>query len=334
MPVRGQRLARLLKLIALLRGPSAWNARRLAEHFGTSRRNVHRDMLVLKMAGIPVYRDTEFGDGGSYRIRQDWYFPHVGLTDQECLDMSVLTLAAESKSIPLLQGMTEVRDKLLSTLPARQQDLIRDASELFEVLSLGMADHEHCSKIMLTLQQALLTKRQVEGLYSTPHERRSKRVQLQPLRVFLARNAWYVAAQDNAKQIKLFRLARFKELSVSGKPNPSRRDWSLKQMLGNAWTVYRGERDWHVEIVFDPEAAVLVQEVRWHPTQELTTLDNGCLRFRAIVSGLEEIRFWVLSWGHHATVIKPSELRHEVCQIASKLLANYSDPTRRTVEAS
>ena len=51
--VRGIRLHRLLKLIALLRGASSYNARRLAEHFQTSRRNVYRDLAVLELAGVP-----------------------------------------------------------------------------------------------------------------------------------------------------------------------------------------------------------------------------------------------------------------------------------------
>lgn len=106
MPVRGQRIARLLKLTALLRWPSAWNAPRLAEHFATSRRNLHRDLLVLKIAGVPVYRDVEFGEaGGSYRKSWEWYFPMTRLTDEECLDLSVVAKATETESIPLLKSM-------------------------------------------------------------------------------------------------------------------------------------------------------------------------------------------------------------------------------------
>ena len=79
MSVRGSRLSRLLRLISLLKGPSVWTGRTLANHFGTSRRNVQRDIAVLRLAGVPVIRDLELGPSGSYRINRDWYFPHVPL---------------------------------------------------------------------------------------------------------------------------------------------------------------------------------------------------------------------------------------------------------------
>ena len=43
------------------------------------------------------------------------------------------------------------------------------------------------------LQKALLTKRHIEGLYYSPHQQRAK-VNLQPRRVFLSGQAWYLAA--------------------------------------------------------------------------------------------------------------------------------------------
>lgn len=327
--MRGTRLARLLKLIALLRGPTAWNARSLSDHFRTSRRNVHRDILVLKMAGVPVYRDAEFGEGGSYRIDRGWFFPHVGLTDQECLDMAVMARVAENKSIPLLGSMCEVRDKLMGTLPMKQQDLIRDASELFDALSLGLADHGHCSQFMVALQKALLTGKQVTGVYRSPHVKKAKRIELQPRRVFLARQSWYVAAVDNDDhKTKLYRLARFKDLKVTDRPVTISQAWSLREFLGNAWTVMKGRRDYYVEIAFDADSAELVSEVRWHHSQELSPSKNGGVIFRATVSGLEEIKFWVLGWGPRATVLKPPELAEEVRRLAAMTVENHS-PRKR-----
>ena len=326
MPVRGQRLARLLKLIALLRGPTCWHARKLAEHFGTSRRNVHRDLSVLRLAGVPVFRDAEFGETGSYRISREWYFPHVGLTDEECVNLSVLTRAAETESIPLLTGACEVRDKLLSTLPAKQQDLIRDAAELFEVLSLGMANHAHCTKIMVNIQAALLQRRKIQAVYRSPQGKKTKPVKLQPRRVFLTRQSWYLAAYDEvARKDKLYRLPRFQEVRLLTEPMNVPTDWSLQDMLGHAWGVMKGERDFHVELLFDAWAAELVGEVRWHQTQELIPQKDGKLIFRATVAGLDELRWWVLGWGPHVVVQKPKELAKEIQTLARDTLRNYED---------
>ena len=323
--VRGRRLSRILKIIALLRGPSSFNARRLADQFSTSRRNIYRDIAILELAGVPVYHDPDFGDtGGGYRIRSDWWFPHVGLTDRECLDLAVLTRVAESKSIPLLDEVCSARDKLLGTLPGKQQDLIHAAAELFDIIGLNLADHSHCRHVMTTLQTALLAQMQVEATYRSPHEGKVVRLSLQPRRIFLANQAWYLAGWDNkTKTDRLYRVARFKDMKVTTKPMDVSRSFSLREMLGNAWTVYRGDRDYHIEIEFSPEAAELVAETRWHPTQELERQKNGSTIFRATVSGLEEIKYWVLSWGARARVIKPKELVREIHDLSAAIIAKY-----------
>jgi predicted DNA-binding transcriptional regulator YafY len=314
-----------LQLIALLRGPTAWNARRLAEHFGTSRRNIHRDMAVLELAGVPFYFDADYGDFGGYRIRSEWFFPKdIGLTNEECLDLAVLTKAAETQIVPLLDRVSEVRDKLIGTLPAKQQELIIEASGLFDVLALHMADHSHCRRIMTTMQTALLKKRQVMGTYRSPYKKRAERVQLQPRRVFLAGQAWYLAACcHGSTETRLYRLARFKELKMLDVPIDVSSKFSLREMLGNAWTVFKGEREWHVEILFDREAAELIAETRWHHTQELVHRKDGSLLFRCTVSGLDEIKWWVLGWGPQARVRRPKELAESIHDLCAKTLIRY-----------
>jgi predicted DNA-binding transcriptional regulator YafY len=320
----------LLRLISLLRGPSAWTGRTLADHFGTSRRNVQRDIAVLRLAGVPVVRDEEFGVNGSYRINKSWYFPHVPLSDQECLDLSVLARTVEGQGLQLLDSVISVRDKILDTLPPKQQDIVRDASALFDVLSTGMVNQAHCSKVMTCVQKALLTGHQIEGHYQTPHGKKSKALSLQPRRVFLAGGygCWYLAAYDNAdRTTKLYRLARFSSVQVTKKPITVHTEWSLKEMLGNAWSVYRGERDFHLEVLFDAETGDQVEEVRWHSTQEIERLKDGRVLFRATVSGLEEVRYWVLGFGPKAKVLKPRQLADEIRQLCQSTLAQYQDIT-------
>lgn len=325
--MRGKRLGRLLQIIALLRGSSSWNARRLADHFQTSRRNIHRDMAVLELAGVPFYHDPEYGETGGYRIHTEWWFPATSLTEQQCIDLAVLTRIAETKAVSLLDSACEVRDKILGTLPVKQQDLIRTASELFDILSLQAADHSHCRSTMMTIQKALLTQKQIKGKYDSPHKKRPVAVQLQPRRVFLcgAVGAWYLSAHDNkAGETKLYRVARFENVELMDKPIDVDEPWSLREYLGNAWTVHRGERDYHIEIQFEADAAGLVEETRWHHTQELERKRDGSLLFRVTVSGLDEIKYWILNWGPRATVLKPRELQLEIKRLAEAIAGRYS----------
>ncbi len=323
--MRGKRLHRLLQMIAILRGPTSYNARRLAERFGCSKRNTHRDIAVLELAGVPIYHDADFGEGGGYRIRSDWWFPQVGLTDRECLDLAVMSQIAESRAIPLLDEVSAVRDKLLQTLPAKQADLIRDSAELFDVLGLRLADHSHCRDVMATIQAALLAGMQIKAVYRSPHEKKIVRPRLQPLRVILSGQAWYLVAQDCRDSItKLFRVARFREVEMLDKPIDCERSISIREFLGNAWTVYKGDRDWHVEIEFSAEVAEVVAETKHHPTQEIEFRKDQSAIFRATVSGLEEIQWWVLGFGARAKVRQPKELATKVHQLALSTAHRYT----------
>lgn len=322
--MRGKRLNRLLQIIAALRGPTSYNAKRLSERYGCSRRNIYRDIAVLELAGVPVFYDPDYGDGGGYRIRSDWWFPSVSLTDRECLDLALLTRIAESQSIPLLDQAGGARDKLLGTLPPKQQDLIRTASELFDAIGLNLADHSHCRHFMTTIQTALLTQKQIECSYRSPHQSHSKKLRLQPRQVFLAAQAWYLLAwDDKSKDNRIYRVARFTEINLTNQPIKQNEPCSIREILGNAWTVYRGDRDYHIEVLFHPPAAEQVAETQWHHTQQIEPQKDGCVVFRATVSGLDEVAYWVLGWGPLAEVRKPKELRERVCDDLQKTLYRY-----------
>jgi predicted DNA-binding transcriptional regulator YafY len=322
--MRGRRLQRLLQVIALLRGPSSWNARRLADHFQSSRRNIYRDLAILELAGVPYWYDPDFGEGGGYRIRESFFFPHIGLTDQECFDLAVVTRLAEGQGIPLVNEACHVRDKLVGTLPAKQQALIAEASALFDILTVQSPDHANSRQIMRVLQEAVLARSQIEGTYQSPHDKAAKKVSLQPRRIFLCHGTWFLVAYDNKSGTsKLYRLARFASATVSKKPLTISPSFSLRDFLGNAWAVYPGDRDYHVELHFNRDAAPYIEETHWHQTQEIEPQKDGSLIFRATVSGLEELKYWVLSWGPRVVVRTPRELVVEIQFLAQSINDRY-----------
>jgi predicted DNA-binding transcriptional regulator YafY len=61
-----------------------------------------------------------------------------------------------------------------------------------------------------------------------------------------------------------------------------------------------------------------------HWSEELTELPKGRLRVRLTLSSLEEVEQWILSFGAHATVIEPKELRERVGRIGNELAERYA----------
>src|SRR5436190_20818280 len=79
---QADRLARVLRSLQLLLSRGRWNARDIAAEQECSERTVYRDMQVLELAGIPVEFDSE---ERCYRVRQDFRFPSLSLTEDEAL---------------------------------------------------------------------------------------------------------------------------------------------------------------------------------------------------------------------------------------------------------
>jgi len=83
----------------------------------------------------------------------------------------------------------------------------------------------------------------------------------------------------------------------------------LNKLLG-VWNVAGDDSRHIVRLELRNYAARLAQERRWHPTQEVTVLDDrgNKVEVRFEVGRLEEVMRWVLSFGSQAKVISPPEL--------------------------
>jgi proteasome accessory factor B len=90
-------------------------------------------------------------------------------------------------------------------------------------------------------------------------------------------------------------------------------------------SVFKGPDDYEVVVDFDAWGTDLVRGRRWHASQEFTELPDGCSRLRLRLKNLEEVERWVLSWGTHATVVRPLALAERVRKAADELRLRYGE---------
>jgi proteasome accessory factor B len=99
-------------------------------------------------------------------------------------------------------------------------------------------------------------------------------------------------------------------------------------MLGGSLGVMSGKGDYQVVIEMDAWLTDVLRGRRWHPSQEVAELPGGGSQVRMRLSGLEEIEQHVLSWGAHASVVEPRELRERLGVVARALAARYGNVKR------
>jgi predicted DNA-binding transcriptional regulator YafY len=318
---QADRLARVLRMLQLLLSRGRWNYRDIAAEQECSERTVHRDKVVLQLAGIPV--DYEEGDK-CLRIRQDFRFPAFNVTEDEALGQATAAAIASGRGLDINAGATPVSRKLASASKEDTAQLLADAEELVKVVDLKLVDHSKHREIIRTIQWALVKRKQMAGSYRSPYEDAEVKLQLHPYRLCLVKQAWYVIARPEGEKVpRTFRVARFKAVRMTDANAQVPEDFDLKAFFGNAWAVYRGERSYEVEILFTKDAAATVTEAVWHHTQMVRKNKDGSVALMFQIDGLNEIVRWVLGWGSRATVIQPSELRDLVIDHFQKSLEAY-----------
>jgi proteasome accessory factor B len=127
-------------------------------------------------------------------------------------------------------------------------------------------------------------------------------------------------------EVRTFNLARVKSMELLAERYTVPSSFDLDQHFGDAWCMIPapGPKS-HVVVRFTHLVAQNVAEVQWHKSQTTTFLDDKSLEFRATVSGLSEISWWILGYGDQAEVLQPARLRRLVCQRAKNMVAIYGE---------
>lgn len=313
------RLARLLRLLELVSGRGRWNPKTLMEELEVSERTVHRLRETLELAGVPLYFSK---DENAYRVRPDYRFPPLQLTDDEAIGQANATALSESKALHLPNGSKPTTRKLADSGNESVRAILEDATRLTQVLDLKIADHPRQHETTKTVQWALLGRKMLHGKYRSPYEPSPTTLKLHPYRLALVKQAWYLIARpDKEDQPRTFRIVRFQALKLIDRPAVVPDDFDLREYFGNAWSLYRGERSYDIELRFTANAADTVLETTWHHTQQAKRHSNGEVILTFTVDGLNEVVRWVVGWAGRVRVVKPAELRDLVVEHHKKAIA-------------
>lgn len=309
---QADRMARVLKVLRLVCSRGLWDAEAIAGEVEASTRTVMRDLKALEFAGVPVYFDRE---SRSYRVRDGFRFPVPNLTEDEIIGQAVASSITEAAGLDVAGGAAPTTQKIAASASEENRQLLADAQSTVAVLGLQLADHSAHQDVIRTCQQALLKKVQVAGDYRSPYQPATTQLRLNPVRLCLIKNAWYlIAVPLECDEPRTYRVARFESLAPLDAPAVTPPDFDLEQYLGNAWAVYRGSEAFDVKVRFLPEAARIVTETHWHHTQTVEWKPDRSVQLGFCIDGLEEIRNWLVTWAGYVEVIEPQALREMVVE--------------------
>ncbi len=318
------RAARYLKIAQVLRahGEAGISAVALADQVGVSRRTIYRDLEAMDLdAGLPIWNDR-----GKFGLDADAFLPPLALTPYEAmaffLAARLLTKATDELDTEIIGAFV----KLAQVLPPVLAEQLHETADAFA----DTPRVDAFTRVLRGLTDALAERRIVEmeyesGVYDA--SRPVRRVRLHPYAIEPSANtrALYVIGFDEERQDRrTFKVERIGSVSLTpdtfAPPGAS-----VAREMRDAWDVIGDDTPVEIVIRFDPSVTQRVHETRWHPSQVEELEDDGSLLWRARVSGVLEIRAWILGWGPAAEVLEPPELRAWIAEQHTAAAARYRD---------
>lgn len=316
-------LTRVLRIHQALAKGNRLDAVRLAEELSLSPRTIKRDIERLRdFHGAPIEWD---------RARRTYVYtrpcpelPLLNLTADEAL---ALALAGDTfvawRGTPLGRALSSAFAKIGGGLGEAVSLPAKELTALITPAAEG-PDAETENRAFPVALQAILRRQPLRFAYWKPHGPTTTRT-VHPLHLAFLEHRWVLIAWDpKAGRAKRFILARMSSLEPRLDSFEPPSGFDLHAHLAGSFGLHAGDALQTVRLRFDAYAAPYIQERRWHSSQVLTRHPDGSLEVELRVGHLLDVRRWVLSWGRHAQVLEPPQLRTEIAGELVELNDTYA----------
>ena len=298
---------RQFEIIYLLLNREKITAKDLAEHFGVSRRTIHRDIDTLSMAGIPVYTDR--GNNGGIKIMPEYV-----------LDKSIISDEEQKVILSALQGLKIIEesdaDKMLKKLSIMFNKTAEDWLEV---------DFSHWSRdngdLFQAVKTAILEKRIIEfdyrSTYGTFAESSQRRVE--PVQIWFKSTTWYLKGFClTRRDMRTFKFVKIRNLTVTNEK------FSKRDLTINGSEEEKDEQK-------KPDVSItlkIAQEMYYRVLEEFgrnQVRDDSDGSFIVTVDWPEDewVYSRILSYGEYIEVLAPDNIRKTMIEKTQKNLKNY-----------
>ncbi len=319
-------LHNLLRLDQLLRSPLRQTDQTLAEALELATRTIRNYRNYLRdTLGAPLAFTKQ---RGWHYTEADWRLPTVSLSVGEVFALTLGARMLESYSgsayrRDLETAIAQLQERLPEPMAVSLQQL---ADERVRFRPGGEVALD--PTIWVHLLQACSNSQQVWlRYYSAQRQQESERtVDPYLIDVYRSSNPYLFGFCHERQDWRTFRIDRIRELRVL--PQRFERDPSLdlEQYLNDGFQYEFGGEPVAIAIEFDAATAPFIVERRWHSSQVIEPLADGGIVLKLCVTGLNDVKRWVLGYGRGAVVREPPELVAMVREEIGQMYYNYGDP--------
>jgi len=324
---RGDQLSRQWEILQiLLQARGGKSAAELAENLECHPRTVYRDLEALLAAGFPIYYETVRGKNLWSVLDTLKFSIPVPFTLSELIALHLSRdILKVLKGTVFCEALESLFRKVRNLLPPDSQAFLTKAEKTVHARLGPYKELGRYREMINQAQEAALQGKVIEIVYYTMSRRELSKRKVDPYKILFCKGAFYLVGFCHQRQKeRMFAISRIKMLHQTGeKVSRPAGDFILDDYLRQSFTLFQGEPH-RVKVWFAPEVAGYIEERIWHESQEMIREKDGSLIFEAEVAGLEEIQFWLRSWGSKAVVLEPELLREAMQKEAALVITGYS----------
>tara|TARA_R110002111_G_C5980116_1_gene371039 strand:- start:202 stop:1218 length:1017 start_codon:yes stop_codon:yes gene_type:complete len=305
-------------------------AQELAEETEVSNRTISRDLTLLKTVGFPLLEVTSEHGRKQWKMTREVGIAQLQFTIEETAALYLGRQFLELMAGTLFwQGSHSAYQKIKSALsdPAvRFLQKLASAVHLTNHHIVNYAERaELIDQLMLAIEDHRLTVITYQSLRSTEPV---TLYDIHPYALIFHKGALYLIAWSlDHGAIRTFKIDRISEVDVQPKLMTFQRpkDFHPAKFLEHSFGIFAEERvPQTIRIRFSPQVVRILQEKKFHSSQRLSQKNDGSVLAEYQLTGFEEIRSWLLSFGRHARVLEPEELVETIREELDLMVDAYS----------
>jgi len=315
---RLSRLARLFLIYNTLASGEPVSGGDLAGRCGVTTRTLRRDLETLTEAGARVAYDKK---RRAYVLECPLECLRVDLAFDDLLALALVQGAILSGS-PHEVLARRAFGKLLGHLPLALREEAQSVQGVIESGSATQRDYQAAPWAEILSAAARQETLEV-NYYSLSSDQIAWR-RIDPYALTMPRGyLQMVGFCHKRREVLTFALDGVRGLRCTGQKFDKPPGFSLSRWMENSLGTLRGE-PCDIVVRFDASLARWAKRRRW-PFRHTLEADGDALILRGTVSGLEEIRSQLLSWGAAVQVLEPAELRQQMRAQAQAMAALYAE---------
>ncbi|MDD2541527.1 MAG: transcriptional regulator [Desulfuromonadaceae bacterium] len=315
---------RLHSIIRLLETRRGLTLDELAEECAVDRRTIHRDLNAVEQAGYSLTAEWSDGKKVYSFLTKSRNLPPITFTLPQLMSLYLLrSLGAHLAGTPFQSEIDELFKSIHSVLPDRHAAHLERIARVSLPLLHGARDYSPAAAFVDNLQKALLQQFRIRLTYAKKNTNETDEYEVDPYTLVFHKGGIYLLGNaHNRAGMRLFALERIRGVEITRQRFEIPDSYQPETHFSNAFGLV-SDTPMNVCIRFSAEIAHTVRDRIWMPGQKISTDTKGRVTVEFEAAGLMELTSWILSYGIHAEVLGPAELRTEIKRQVKEMRRMY-----------